>query len=62
MVGYDLALASARYCRLLRASGIPIRKTIDLMIATFCMMNGFRLLHSDRDYAPIAEYLGVRTL
>ena len=62
MVGRDVALAAARNYRALRARGVTVRKTIDMLIATFCMENGHRLLHSDRDFVPIAEHLGLETL
>ena len=62
MVGRDVALAAARNYRALRARGVTVRKTIDMLIATFCMENGHRLLHADRDFVPIAEHLGLETL
>jgi predicted nucleic acid-binding protein len=62
MLGRELALASAQNYRLLRERGITIRKTIDVMIATFCIRNHHVLLHRDRDFAPMAEHLGLRTL
>jgi predicted nucleic acid-binding protein len=61
MVGQEVALASAQNYRLLRANGIAIRKTIDVMIATFCIHHGHVLLHGDRDFAPLCEHLGLRT-
>jgi predicted nucleic acid-binding protein len=61
MLGRELALASAHSYRLLRQRGITIRKTIDVMIATFCIRNGHVLLHADRDFDPMAEHLGLRT-
>ena len=62
MLGRELALASARNYRLLRQHGITIRKTIDVMIATFCIHHCHVLLHGDRDFAPMSEHLGLRTL
>lgn len=62
MVGRDIALASASNYRALRAKGVTVRKTIDMLIATFCMENRHALLHSDRDFDPIEEYLGLATL
>jgi predicted nucleic acid-binding protein len=61
MLGRELALASAQNYRLLRQRGITIRKTIDVMIATFCIRRGHTLLHGDRDFAPMADHLGLRT-
>ena len=62
MTGRDVALASARNFRVLRARGVTVRKTIDMLIATFCMEKGHLLLHSDRDFDPISEHLGLETV
>ena len=62
MVGRDIALASARNFRILRARGVTVRKTVDMLIATFCIVNGHALLHADRDFEAIAAGLGLRTL
>ena len=59
MVGRDIALASARNYRTLRARGVTVRKTIDMLIATFCIENGHALLHADRDFEAMAG-LGLR--
>ena len=62
MVGRDIALKSASNYRALRAKGVTVRKTIDMLIATFCMEKGHSLLHSDRDFDPIEEHLGLETV
>jgi len=62
MGGYQLALASARNYRLLRKRGITVRKTIDVMIATFCIEHHHLLLHADRDFDRMLEPLGLVTL
>jgi len=62
MAGRDIAVASARNYRFLRSKGITVRKTIDVMIGTFCLLNDHLLLHSDRDFDPMAEYLGLKIL
>ena len=51
----------ARNYRLLRDRGVTIRKTIDLIIGTFCIEAGHALLHDDRDFVPMIEYLGLRS-
>jgi predicted nucleic acid-binding protein len=61
MIGQEVALASVQNYRLLRRQGITARKTIDVIIATFCIKNGHVLLHADRDFALMAEHLGLRT-
>jgi predicted nucleic acid-binding protein len=45
----------------LRAQGVTIRKTIDTLIATYCIENGVSLLFSDRDFNPFVDYLGLRS-
>lgn len=60
MVGQDFALQSANNYRALRAKGITIRKTIDCLIATFCIESGFQLLHTDRDFDPFEEHLNLQ--
>ena len=62
MLGRDIALKSAANYRALRAQGVTVRKTIDTLIATFCIENGHELLHADRDFDPIEEHLGLRTV
>lgn len=48
--GRRLAIASARNYRILRTHGRTARKTIDCLIATFCLMNKHSLIHNDHDY------------
>jgi predicted nucleic acid-binding protein len=57
--GEDIAVASAKNYRFLRAKGRTVRKTIDCMIATFCITEGHTLLHNDRDFDPFEEFLGL---
>ncbi len=58
----ELAMAAARNYRLLRASGRTVRRTIDALIATFCLLEGHALLHNDRDYDPFEEVLGLSVI
>jgi predicted nucleic acid-binding protein len=60
MVGEAIAVASARNFRLLGRRGITVRKTIDLLIGTWCIENRASLLHNDSDFHPMARYLGLR--
>jgi predicted nucleic acid-binding protein len=59
-VGREIAISAAQNFRKLRKKGITIRKTIDVLIATFCIEYGFELLHNDRDFDPMEEVLGLR--
>ena len=58
--GEDLADAAAEHYRQLRARGITIRSSIDVMIGAFCIEQDYFLLHSDRDYDAIALHRGLR--
>ncbi len=58
----DLAVKAAANYRALRARGITVRKTIDLIIGTFCIERGHILLHDDRDFEPMARFLGLQTI
>ena len=62
MVGVALSLKSVENFRVLRKQGITIRKTIDTMIATFCIENNFSLLHSDKDFQPFQQILGLQVV
>ena len=58
-VGRDNAIKAAQNFRILRRKGVTVRKTIDVLIATFCIENGFALIHNDRDFDPMERYLGL---
>jgi predicted nucleic acid-binding protein len=52
LVGEAIARESARSYRLLRKQGITVRKTVDCLVATWCIRHGVALLHADRDFEP----------
>ena len=58
--GHDLAVQAARNYRKLRALGVTVRKTIDTVIATRCIVSNLQLLHDDRDFEPFEAHLGLR--
>ena len=60
--GEDLAVVSAKNYRSLRSHGCTVRKTIDCLIATFCLVEGHSLLHRDRDFEPFEKYLRLRVV
>ncbi len=62
MVDPELAVQSARNYRFLRQKGITVRKTIDSLIATYCIENDHQLLHNDSDFDGYEEHLGLRVL
>jgi predicted nucleic acid-binding protein len=60
--GEELAVASAQNYRLLRVRGYAIRKTIDCLIASFCLLDGHSLLHRDRDFDAFEHHLGLHVV
>lgn len=59
--GYDVAIQSAQNYRTLRNSGVTVRKTIDIIIGTFCVMEGLPLLHDDCDFDPMVSHFSLST-
>ena len=57
-----IAVAAGRNYRTLRIRGVTVRKTIDGLIATCCIVNRHTLLHSDRDFDGFERYLGLQVL
>lgn len=60
--GKDIAVLAAQNFRFLRKEGVTIRKTIDVLIATFCIHNEVLLLHKDKDFDPFVTFLGLRSV
>ena len=60
LLGEDVAIKSAQNFRYLRKKGITVRKTIDSIIATYCIENNLSLLHNDNDFKPFEKYLGLQ--
>ena len=59
MASDAIAVQAARNFRSLRRRGITIRRTIDLLIGTWCIENHRPLLHNDSDFRPMARHLGL---
>lgn len=60
--GAEIARAAAGNYRLLRRRGRTVRKTIDCVIATFCLRESHSLLHRDRDFDPFEDVLGLSVI
>ena len=56
----EIALAAADNYRRLRRLGTTVRKTIDTLIATFCIVGRHELLFTDRDFRPFVQHLGLK--
>ena len=59
LLGKEMALKSAQNFRALRKKGITIRKTADVIIASFCIDRKIPLLFSDKDFKPFVKHLGL---
>ena len=59
LLGETMALKSASNYRTLRKQGITIRKTTDVIIASFCIENDLPLLFSDKDFIPFVQRLNL---
>jgi len=57
-----LEVVAARNYRSLRQRGITIRKSVDCLVATFCIENGHELLHNDRDFSPFERHFGLKAI
>jgi len=62
MVDLHIARRAATNFRTLRAKGLRLRATVDLVIGTFCLEYGHFLLHQDRGFDVMEEHLGLRVL
>jgi len=62
MVGFSIAEKSASNYRLLRSKGVTVRKTIDVLIGTFCAEHGLELIHFDSDFDLMAKHIGLKTI
>lgn len=60
LLGKKMAIKSADNFRKLRKKGITIRKTADVIIASYCIEQNLPLLFSDKDFQPFVEHLGLR--
>lgn len=62
MVNLQLAQQSAHNYRELRKKGVTVRKTIDCLIATFCIVGKHSLLHRDSDFDGFEKHLGLKVV
>jgi len=60
--GYEVVLQSASNYRLLRKRGVTVRKTIDVIIATYCIFHEHHLLHNDHDFEVIETHFPLKII
>lgn len=61
LFGTDMVVRCADHYRALRKKGITIRKTNDVIIASYCIEHELPLLFIDRDFKPFIDHLGLRS-
>ncbi|MGP8253437.1 MAG: PIN domain nuclease [Terracidiphilus sp.] len=61
-LGVNLAISAAQNFRVLQHRGVTVRKTVDCIIATFCIDEGHHLLHRDSDFDPFERHLALRVI
>ena len=62
LCGPGLAVKAADNYRFLRAKGVTVRGTIDVIVATWCIANTVPLIAVDRDFHPMEKWLGLTRL
>jgi predicted nucleic acid-binding protein len=58
--GKLLAIKAASNYRFLRSKGLTIRKTVDMLIGSWCIEHEVELLHNDKDFDQIATQLPLQ--
>ncbi len=61
LIGGKIAIKSADNFRKLGKKGITIRKTTDVVIATYCIENKIPLLFTNKDFIPFVENLRLKS-
>ena len=61
LIGKEMAIKSANNFRKLSKKGITIKKTANVIIATYCIENKIPLLFTDKDFTPFVENLRLRS-
>ena len=62
LCGIEIAIKSAVNFGTLRKKGVAIRKTVDMIIGTFCIENNHTLLHDDKDFEPLTKHLELKVV
>ncbi len=60
--GEEIAVKAANNYRTLRKKGVTVRKTVDVIIGTFCIENDLEILHNDKDFFPMEKHLGLKSV
>lgn len=57
---YEVAVDAARLFFDLKKTGITIRKSNDVLIASICITKGLHILHNDKDFDNIAKHTSLK--
>ncbi|MGR3318839.1 MAG: type II toxin-antitoxin system VapC family toxin [Candidatus Anammoxibacter sp.] len=57
--GFEICEKASKNYKRLRTLGVTVRKTIDIMIGTFCLEKGYKIIHNDIDFTYMEEHLGL---
>ena len=60
--GNMVAQLSLSNYRILRQKGVTVRKTIDIIIGSYCIYNEIPLLHSDKDFDAMVKHCRLKVL
>jgi len=59
--GFEICEKAAENYKYLRSLGVTVRKTIDVIIGTFCLENNYAIIHNDSDFKYMEAYLGLKS-
>lgn len=59
--GFEICEKASENYKYLRSTGVTVRKTIDIIIGTFCLDNGYEIIHNDKDFTYMEKYLGLKS-
>ena len=58
--GFEICEKASENYKYLRSRGVTVRKTIDITIGTFCLENGYKIIHNDSDFRYMERHLGLK--
>jgi len=59
--GFEICEKASENYKYLRSIGITVRKTIDIIIGTYCIENGYEIIHNDIDFEHMEDHLGLKS-
>ena len=59
--GFEICEKASENYKYLRSLGVTVRKTIVIMIGTFCLEKGYQIIHNDSDFKYMEKYLALKS-